>query len=308
MIDLNNSITIEKTKECEKVKGPIRSILNTVAIFIISQIAIVIPYAIIYYLIVNYANHNPYNISFLFNESYSNLLTLFLTSVSIAICLLYMRFREKRSFRSMGFIKSHAVSEYIKGLVIGLAMFSLLIVILILTNQTKIYIGPSVSPFIIILFFLGYMVQGASEEILCRGMLFTALASKKGVVIGAVISSVLFGAFHFLNPGFTFLAFINIVLVGLVFSFYFIRTDNILGACAMHSIWNFAQGNIYGISVSGTSLSPSILISAFPTNTIINGGSFGAEGGLACTIVLILSLTLIVFIPSKQKEKRTYIA
>ena len=91
---------------------------------------------------------------------------------------------------------------------------------------------------IIIIFFLGFIVQGASEEFLCRGFLLNSIAAKNGIILGIILNSCLFGFLHIFNAGFSLLPLINIILVGVFFSVYAYRTDNIIGVCVIHYMWN----------------------------------------------------------------------
>ena len=75
--------------------------------------------------------------------------------------------------------------------------------------------------------------------------------------------------------------------------------------CAMHSMWNFAQGNIFGLPVSGQGGLPSPLsaeVSEGTWKTLFNGGSFGLEGGLAVTAVLAVACCVALFMPTKRSE------
>lgn len=71
-------------------------------------------------------------------------------------------------------------------------------------------------------------------------------------------------------------------------------------------MWNFAQGNIFGISVSGMDMMASVFSFA-PTNEgeLINGGTFGLEGGLAVTIVLILATIAVLLVKVKPVTLQT---
>ena len=64
---------------------------------------------------------------------------------------------------------------------------------------------------------------------------------------------------HLANSGITVLAFLNLTLFGVFASVYFIKRGNIWGIGALHSIWNFVQGNFYGIRVSGIETSCTVL-------------------------------------------------
>ena len=74
---------------------------------------------------------------------------------------------------------------------------------------------------------------------------------------------------------------------------------------AIHSMWNFAQGNLFGIPVSGLVGSPSPLVTEMGEGkwqTLVNGGSFGLEGGLAVTAVLAVACVTVWFASTKKSE------
>ena len=120
------------------------------------------------------------------------------------------------------------------------------------------------------------------------------------VVIAILLNSLVFSLLHLLNPGVSLIAVINIMLIGIFFSVYFLRTGNIWGVGAIHSIWNFMQGNVFGMEVSGMKMSCSFFSSVSdPSKSFWNGGSFGAEGGFSVTVVLIVALLLLLLIPKK---------
>jgi len=112
------------------------------------------------------------------------------------------------------------------------------------------------------------------------------------VAIG--VSAVAFSLAHFLNPGYNILVFINLTMFGVFASLYMIAFDDIWGACAIHSVWNFLQGSFYGISVSGTGSVESIFrTTAKSSSVILTGGKFGIEGSIFTTIVLVAGISVI---------------
>lgn len=223
------------------------------------------------------------------------LLTLFVTIFGIMTPIIYCKCIEKRPLTSMGFKKKNAVRDYLIGLVLGFAMFSAVVLINVITGAMTVEgLNDSFSTMnivFIVLFFIGFVIQGASEEIMVRGYFMTSLGAKHNMWLALLISSGMFGLLHVGNPGFTFLGFVNIILVGVMFGLYIICFDNIWGACALHTMWNFVQGNFYGVQVSGLTMSDSVLTTTINEEMkLINGGSFGAEGGIATTIVQLLCI------------------
>ncbi|MFA9424206.1 MAG: lysostaphin resistance A-like protein [Sedimentibacter sp.] len=152
----------------------------------------------------------------------------------------------------------------------------------------------------VILFFFGFLVQGMQEEVMFRGYFMTSLSNKVPIVVAIMINSVVFACMHLLNSGIPILAFSNLILFGVFASVYAIKTNNLWGICAIHSIWNFVQGNFYGILVSGMDTNTSIL--KFVSTQ--NGGNFGLEGGLAVTIVLVLATTVTLFANTNKNQAK----
>ena len=88
---------------------------------------------------------------------------------------------------------------------------------------------------------------------------------------------------------------------GIFAALLLVKCENIWVVGAFHSLWNFAQGNIYGIQVSGNSLQPAILNSSnVKGHGLINGAGFGLEGGLGVTLVLGLGIAYLVYNLNKQ--------
>lgn len=236
-----------------------------------------------------------------------DILSLFCAFLIALTCILFCRWIEKRKMPSMGFRKAHAVREYLVGIVFAFVMISTAVLIGILSGAysfraTKFSVG------VFLIYMLGYMIQGMSEEVMCRGYLMVSITRKNPVWLAAVLSSAVFAALHLANPGIGILPLINLFLSGLVFAAYVLKRGNIWGACAMHSFWNFFQGNLYGISVSGTGwgMNSSIMTASVKGGIPLwSGGNFGIEGGLCDTIVELAALAVILFlIPAAEQKNK----
>ena len=130
-----------------------------------------------------------------------------------------------------------------------------------------------------------------------------SLARRSNIALAIALSSIAFGCAHLGNPGVNVLPIINICIFGVFEGIYILKRGNIWGACAIHSLWNFIQGNFYGISVSGLGESESVFkMSSVAEKSLINGGSFGLEGGLAVTVVLAISIAALCITKTKESE------
>ena len=227
---------------------------------------------------------------------------LFLTIFTALLVIVYCRFIERRSIRSMGLVKEKIRSDYLVGILVGFVMFSACVIIAYMAGTLEFngyVLGNGIG--ILVLFFIGFIIQGAEEEVMMRGYVMMSMGARYSVLTAVITNSVLFAALHLGNNGVTKLAFINLVLYGAFASVYTLKMDSLWGICAIHTVWNFAQGNIYGISVSGLDMTTSIFsFGLTKEGALINGGTFGLEGGLAVTIVLIISIIIVSMLKGRN--------
>ena len=230
--------------------------------------------------------------------------SLFLEAGLIAVFILYCRIFEKRKAASMGFRKKGFIIEYGKGIAIGAFMFLVAYALMVLTGSVT-FQAVSSGNFSILYFaafFAGYLIQGMAEEVICRGYLMVSLSRRYSITYSIILSAAFFAALHGMNAGVGFLAFLNLFLFGIFMGLLMVRCENIWIVGAVHSIWNFVQGNILGIQVSGLRQQPSLFTSELvPERQWMNGGAFGAEGGFAVTLVLGLAIAFLLWNMSKKE-------
>ncbi|WP_373898971.1 CPBP family intramembrane glutamic endopeptidase [Haloimpatiens sp. FM7315] len=226
---------------------------------------------------------------------------------TIILILLWVRFVEGLKVSSLGIKKDRCLKKYFIGFLIGFLMFSLVILILFLTGNIALNSKPNyvvgvaaLSSVLIVL--PGWAVQSATEEILTRGWLMNVIGARYNAALGLFVSSILFGLFHLFNNEISLLAIINICLVGIFFGLYVIKTEDLLGACGIHCAWNFVQGNVFGLEVSGNEINiGSIMDLNLKGNELFTGGQFGPEAGIATTIVLFIGIIILLLNIKKNK-------
>lgn len=119
------------------------------------------------------------------------------------------------------------------------------------------------------------------------------VGARYGPWLGVLASVLVFAMLHGLNPSVGPLPLFNLALFGLFAALYALREGSLWGVCALHSVWNWMQGNVFGLAVSGNSGSgPTLwdLGAAGPDRW--TGGSFGPEGGLSVTLVLLAACVM----------------
>lgn len=241
------------------------------------------------------------------------LVQLFSTIFPAVIIVIYCRFMEKRSLESMGIIKSRWALKYPLGFVLGFAMFTATLLLALAAGAIS-YSGADINNGedfgVFVLFCLGWIIQGAEEEILCRGYFMSSLSSKLPLWAAVLVSSVTFSLLHIFNGGFNFIVFVNLTLTGIMFALLAIRFNSLFVCCGAHSAWNLVQGNFYGLPVSGMyNLGPSVFRfqlaakdpEVFKNAEIWTGGPFGLEGSIGETIIMIAAICALLFIPKLKK-------
>ena len=232
------------------------------------------------------------------------LVNLFCTVFCIIFTIILCTRIEKRSIKSLGFRGKTPALEYLIGLVIGAAMLLIAWGICLVTGSAVcVGLSPEISP-VILLFLLGFMVQGMSEEVLCRGYVMQSLSIRYTAIVSVLLNALFFASLHLGNNSVSVLPIINIFLFGVFASLYMWKRGNIWGVSALHTAWNFAQGNLVGIRVSGNYMGPTVLKTQYQsTGTLINGGGFGIEGGIACTIVFVVGIIIVLLIPVRADSR-----
>ena len=235
------------------------------------------------------------------------LIQLFATAALIAGVLCYCLCMERRSLLSLGFVRQGALAEYGLGLAGGVVLFGSSVLLCMLCGVVTVERAATPpTAGVILLFFFGFLIQGMSEELLCRSFLMVSLSRGWPVWVGVMINALFFAVLHLGNSHVSAIALINIFLFGLFASLLTLRRGSIWMIGALHRMWNFAQGNLFGIPVSGIRGTPSPLVSTLTkggVQELVNGGAFGLEGGLAVTAVLLAACILILFLPTKRSER-----
>lgn len=295
-------------KEAEKTKS--HSILGEMIIFIVLYVISIfveamalVPGLLVYGLIHPIsAGIEQYN-SLLQNRS--QWVTVYMLFAEIFLIVLYTgycKFIEKRPLSSMGFTKRNMSSFYAKGIGWSAVLIGGAYLICVLTGACHFEgVSAQLVPGYVVFYLIGYMIQGLAEEVICWGYLLVSLSRRNSVWYSVILSSGVFMAMHMSNEHVTVLAYINLFLCGLLFGLLFVESGSIWMVAALHSGWNFLQGNIFGISVSGTAKSSSVFDSSFADGwSFMNGGDFGLEGGLAVSIVLAVG----IYVVYRRMERR----
>jgi len=214
---------------------------------------------------------------------------------------------EKRPLWSIGMEWNGAWQKYLRGALVGLLMFAGSIGISAALGYIAFEDGNPQRQGVaalggVLLVLLGWVVQGSAEEAVTRGWLLPSIGARYTPLLGVIISSLTFAVFHSLNPNLSPIALLNLFLFGVFTAFYALYEGGLWGVFSLHTVWNWAQGNLFGFEVSGGAAPGGTLFNLMEVGPdVVTGGAFGPEGGLAVTTVLVFSCAVVWWL-ARQKS------
>jgi hypothetical protein len=224
---------------------------------------------------------------------------------------LLCRFVDRRPLTSVGvLIEKSFAPQFGMGLVIAAAMFSFVIGVLLLITPTQmlsVFSDTTLSVVLLVIFL--HFTFAAFEELLVRGYLLQTLMESFGPWTALLATSATFSLIHIGNPGLQefsvigAIAIVNLFLAGVFMGALVLKTRALWAAISFHFAWNFIQGHVYGLPVSGIDMQsalsqwgavPELFEVVLDGPDWLTGGLFGPEASIITSIVLI-SGTLIVW-------------
>lgn len=241
----------------------------------------------------------------LFFPIYDFIISEIIVLVSVIISsFIMMRSLEKESLLNIGLkFKSGTTYEIVLGLILGFLMITVVVLPNIILGYYRFDLAPNrIIPqiFEAILFFT---LVAFAEEILFRGYPFQRLIDGTNPTIATLIFSFVFSLAHFQNPNINVIAGLNIFLAGIWLSVSYIKTRSLWLPISLHFSWNFFQGYLYSLPVSGTTLIEPIFDVEIAAENLISGGDFGPEGSLLTSLVLVISTVFIIKNPRFSNEQ-----
>jgi membrane protease YdiL (CAAX protease family) len=187
------------------------------------------------------------------------------------------------------------------GLVFGFLLFTLVVGVAAIADVYNI-VGEGGAGALVSALIATAILPGFMEEMLFRGILFRWLEEFGGSWFALALTSAVFGAGHIFNPNATALSAFAIALeAGVLLGAAYMLTRNLWMPMGLHAAWNFTQGEIFDVPVSGLD-SHGLVEAQLSGPQILSGGAFGLEASLIAMIIATAAGVALVVLAVRQGE------
>jgi membrane protease YdiL (CAAX protease family) len=237
-----------------------------------------------------------------------------LSLIAVGVAALLMSLIERRRFGRYNLAVPAPVPDFVKGLISGIAMLSILVGLLDLAGGIA-FQGIALSGGAIVSYgvewLIAFLLVALFEEFAFRGYLqFTLARGITGIiraispdnraaptigfwVAGIVLSIVLFAVAHMMNGGETPMGIVSVSMAGLLFVFSLWRTGSLWWAIGFHCTWDWAQSYLYGVADSGMVSKGHLLVTHPIGAELLSGGTTGPEGSILVVPVVLVAIAIV---------------
>lgn len=206
-------------------------------------------------------------------------------AIALLVLWLFVRYVDRRTLESAGLAKQGAVREVLAGFVLGAILVTTVVGAMSMAGIYHFrHVNAHNQIFTALIFFF---FAASVEELVFRGYIFQAMEKKWGSLLGLVLTSLLFGFAHIINaikdvtPEQTlFFCFALALEAGILLNAAYLWNRRLWLPIGMHWAWNFFEGSIYGMNVSGNEFGQPLMHAELVGSFLETGGKFGPEASL----------------------------
>lgn len=196
----------------------------------------------------------------------------------------------KGAFRNLG-----------AGLLAGFLIFSLVVGVAAIADVYNI-VGEGGTG-ALVLELVGVAIMPAfMEELLFRGILFRWIEEFAGSWAALLLTAVLFGLAHIMNPNATWFSSFAIAMeAGVLLGGAYMLTRSLWMPMGLHAAWNFTQGFIFDVPVSGKD-EHGLVEAQLSGPQILSGGGFGLEASIIAVVIATAAGVLLVVLAIRKGQ------
>lgn len=158
------------------------------------------------------------------------------------------------------------------------------------------------------IFFYGF-ATGIVEEMVFRGVIFSAFEQGFGRTIAIILPSIVFGTIHMMETGISVWHMIQLciggVIVGILYSLVAAHSGNMWNSAFIHAIWNMVM--VGGIVHVGTEANKEVFHNYVLSSKsfLLTGGDFGIESSLPAIIVYLVFIGVALYLLQRENAKNS---
>ncbi len=227
---------------------------------------------------------------------------------AVVIGWLCLKYLEHLPFKSLGASFS---TGWLKHLTFGAALgaltlaFSVLLAFLPGGLRFQLNTAPaSMITSSLIVSFVIFAIGAAFEEVFFRGYILQTFARAGYAWLAILLTAAFFAFGHTDNLNAGVISTLNTFLAGIWFGLAYLKTRDLWFVWGLHLMWNWTQGSVFGIEVSGYTMitAEPLLIEIDNGPAWLTGAAYGVEGGIVCTIALLASMLFIHYYPGLRPD------
>ena len=213
--------------------------------------------------------------------------------VAMAVYVAWGKLIERREVTELSL--PGAGREWAIGGLIGVVLYAGCVLLLMVIGMYRI---EGLNP-------LSYMIPAAAmavkssvfEELVFRGVLFRSVEDMAGSWFAIIVSSLVFGLLHLINPDATIAGAVYIAIeAGLLLAAAYLVTRRLWMAIGYHMLWNYVQSAVFSGIVSGGVSLPGLFQAKIEGPSFYTGGTFGMEQSIfalvLCTVTGVVMLVI----------------
>jgi membrane protease YdiL (CAAX protease family) len=179
------------------------------------------------------------------------------------------------------------------GLGAGVALFSFIVLVAAVIGVYQLT-GEGDARDLLPQLILSAIFPAISEEMFFRGILFRWIEEFGGSWAALLLTSAFFGAAHLANPHASPIAAVGIAFeAGVMLGAAYMLTRSLWLPMGLHAAWNFTQGEVFDIPVSGMPVH-GLVVARLQGPPLLTGNGFGLEASLiAITVATIFGIWLL---------------
>jgi len=226
---------------------------------------------------------------------------LLAASCVVLTALAMTRYVDRAPFTRLGL----ALRGMLPGLTFGMLLGTGVAVLILglLTLQGSVTIGSGSGPLKSDFFWvtLALFFNSAAQEVMVHGYVQQMVRRNLGTHVSVMVSAAVLMLLHYtLFHADTILLLTNLFVAGVFLGLAFLWRRSLWLPIGIHFGWNYIQGPILGLPVTGIDLWDSDLV-AIQGSDFVTGGKFGIEGGIIATLVLFASVAILYEVVRRKR-------